>query len=100
MRTLNANPFRSVPDARLHRCRTQRDAQSFAAQRPGADPGYVYSQITPDRVTRLPHEFTLNSNFTVQVSNGALLGTEQLGVGGFNSVRGYGERAEMGTAEF
>jgi hemolysin activation/secretion protein len=60
--------------------------------RAGADAGYTYSQIQFGRTTRLPWNFTLSNQFTFQFSDSNLLPSEQLGVGGYNSVRGYDER--------
>lgn len=68
------------------------DKASYEAVRAGADDEYVYSRIRLSRVTRLPANFTLSNEFTLQFADGNLLPTEQLSVGGYDSVRGYDER--------
>jgi hemolysin activation/secretion protein len=59
---------------------------------------YVYDTITAQRVTRLPENFSLILRGTLQLSNGNLTPSEQLGFGGYDSVRGYDER-EVNTDE-
>ncbi|MEM1159010.1 MAG: ShlB/FhaC/HecB family hemolysin secretion/activation protein [Verrucomicrobiota bacterium] len=51
------------------------------------------------RLTRLPWDFSLFNEFTWQISNASLLSSEQLGFGGFNSIRGYDERELSNTDE-
>ena len=68
------------------------DIASYEAARAGADDEFFYTHLTLGRVTRLPGNFTLNNQFTLQLSNGNLLPTEQLAIGGYDSVRGYDER--------
>ncbi len=72
------------------------DEDSFLAARNDAQPDYAYLNITGERVTRLPWNFSWVSRGTVQVSDGNLLSSETLGVGGATSVRGYDEREVNG----
>lgn len=58
---------------------------------------YVYGIVDFDRVTRLPWDFTLNTRFKYQFSNANLLGSEQFGLGGYQTVRGYDEREANGA---
>jgi hemolysin activation/secretion protein len=65
---------------------------NYQAQRSRADPEYVYGNIEIGRVTRLPWQFTASNKMTFQWSEANLLVSEQLGLGGYASVRGYEER--------
>ncbi len=71
---------------------------AFDASHPGATSGYVYDTISLQRVTRLPEDFSLLLRGTLQFSNGNLTPSEQLGFGGYDTVRGYDER-EVNTDE-
>ena len=65
--------------------------QAFAADE------YVYGVIDFGRVTALPWDFTLANKFKYQFSNANLLGSEQFGLGGYQTVRGYDEREANGA---
>ncbi len=71
---------------------------AFEASHPGATSDYVYDDITLQRVTHLPEDFSLLLRGTLQFSNGNLTPSEQLGFGGYDTVRGYDER-EVNTDE-
>lgn len=58
-----------------------------------ANARYAYALAGIDRVTRLPWDLSWGVRFRAQVSSANLLPSEQLGYGGFASVRGYDERA-------
>lgn len=60
--------------------------------RQGADSNYTYTILSLNRVWRLPMDWTLRNRFEGQLSTDNLLSSEQLGLGGFNSVRGYDYR--------
>lgn len=71
----------------------------FAKVSPGSSADYYYGRATLERLTRLPAEFSLVGRVTGQVSSTNLLVSEQLGAGGYATVRGYDERvanAEQG----
>jgi hemolysin activation/secretion protein len=53
---------------------------------------YVYDALNLGRVTRLPGDFSLILRATLQFSDANLAPSEQLGFGGFDSIRGYDER--------
>jgi len=72
----------------------------YVQQRAGARADYVYGQFTLDRVTRLPFDFTWTLRGEVQVANASLLPSEQLGLGGYATVRGYDEREANGDEGF
>lgn len=68
----------------------------FSQARPGADPAYAYARFRLSRVTRLPKNFSLLLRGEAQLADGNLLATEQLGIGGYDTVRGYTEREANG----
>lgn len=61
----------------------------FAASRSLASADYIYSRFNFNRVTRLPKKFTWVAELQFQVSTNNLLGSEQFGIGGYQTVRGY-----------
>lgn len=78
------------------------DHQSIAdyrATRATADNEYTYMRLKFSRLTQLPWELTLSNEFNWQISNASLLSSEQLGFGGYSSIRGYDERELANTDE-
>jgi len=71
---------------------------AFNASHTGANSHYIYDTLSLQRLTRLPANFSLVLRATLQYSDGNLTPSEQLGFGGFDSVRGYDER-EVNTDE-
>jgi hemolysin activation/secretion protein len=69
---------------------------TFGVLRQNAKSKYLYGRLTAQRLTRLPFAWSWVLKGTVQVSDERLLPSEQLGVGGYSSVRGYEERLENG----
>jgi hemolysin activation/secretion protein len=65
---------------------------AFAAAHGMATSDYVYDTLTLARLTRLPEDWTLSLRGTLQFSSANLAPSEQLGFGGYDSVRGYDER--------
>jgi hemolysin activation/secretion protein len=57
-----------------------------------ATANYDYVNLTLTRLTRLPHEWSLFLRGLAQVSSANLTPSEQLGLGGYDTVRGYDER--------
>jgi hemolysin activation/secretion protein len=76
------------------------DDADYMATRAGARSNYAYGQFTLNRVTRLPFDFTWTVRGEVQESDANLLPSEQLGLGGYQTVRGYDERAVNGDNGF
>ncbi len=68
------------------------DEASFQIARAGADPTYLYGRLDLERMTKLPGNFTSVLKGTWQIADENLLPSEQLGFGGYSSVRGYEER--------
>jgi hemolysin activation/secretion protein len=71
---------------------------AFNTSHTGASSNYVYDTFTLQRVTKLPADFSLLLRGVLQFSNGNLTPSEQMGFGGYDSVRGYDER-EVNTDE-
>jgi len=72
----------------------------FAATRGGAQADYLYGQIALNRVTKLPWDFSWTLRTLYQQASGTLLPTEELGLGGYSTVRGYEEREINGDDGF
>jgi hemolysin activation/secretion protein len=70
--------------------------EAFSQSHSGASSDYVYGRLTLERITRLPWDFSLVLRGTGQAASGNLIASEQLGMGGFSSVRGYDEREVNG----
>jgi hemolysin activation/secretion protein len=76
------------------------DDNDYVQQRDGSRDNYVYGQLTLDRVTRLPYDFSWTLRGEVQMADANLLPSEQFGVGGYQTVRGYEEREANGDDGF
>lgn len=70
--------------------------ENFTKARAFAKAEYSYAKFRIERVTQLPFDFTWMVKGTYQIADTNLLGSEQLGIGGFNTVRGYEEREVNG----
>jgi hemolysin activation/secretion protein len=65
---------------------------AFSGVHGAATSGYVYNTLVAERLTKLPADWSLILRGTVQSSNSNLSPSEQLGLGGYDTVRGYDER--------
>lgn len=65
---------------------------NYHAARGGADPQYAYFNLSMERVWDLPGGAFLVNRLTGQWASHRLLGSEQLGLGGYATVRGFDER--------
>ncbi len=63
----------------------------YERARPGADSTYAYLNARFGHEHQLPWNLTWKLDVESQAATGNLIGSEQLGVGGFRSVRGYRE---------
>ena len=63
---------------------------------PNSSASYVYGKFNLNRTFVLPYKFTISGNFNGQLASTALMPTEQYGLGGYNTVRGYDERSANG----
>jgi hemolysin activation/secretion protein len=64
----------------------------YHALRQGAKNHWIYGKAMLDYVQRLPYDFNLNLHSLLQFAFDNLLPSEQLGIGGYDTVRGYDER--------
>jgi len=76
------------------------DDADYQTQRGGAKASYTYGQFTVNRVTRLPMDFSWTVRGELQKSDANLLPSEELGLGGYATVRGYEEREANGDDGF
>jgi hemolysin activation/secretion protein len=67
-------------------------SEEFESFRTGADPSYVYARAEGSWVAPVAEDWSWRIRATAQLASGALLPTEQLGLGGYSTVRGYAER--------
>lgn len=74
--------------------------QNYEDARVGADPEYAYARFHLERATRLPGDFTWLIRGQAQIADDNLLASEQLGLGGFDTIRGYTEREANGDEGF
>ncbi len=72
----------------------------FNEAREDAKTRYAYTRIGLERETTLDDGFSLVTRGTYQYSTHRLLRSEQLGVGGYTTVRGYAERAAVGDSGY
>ncbi|NUN93766.1 MAG: ShlB/FhaC/HecB family hemolysin secretion/activation protein [Verrucomicrobiae bacterium] len=75
---------------------SRNDDRHFALARNNALAEYRYGKVGIERVTRLPWDFSWMAKGSLQVAHRNLLASEQIGVGGSGSVRGYDEREANG----
>ena len=71
----------------------------YEAVRQGAGAEYIYTRLELERTTYLPEEFSLYNELAAQWSDKNLLPSEQLGFGGYYSIRGFDSRALVDTDE-
>ncbi len=71
----------------------------FAANN-ASSPNYQYAKFSVNRVTRLPYDCTFIAKAEYQWANQRLIGSEQLGMGGYDTVRGYDDREANGDEGF
>lgn len=69
---------------------------SFASQRAGSTADYAYARFNVQRDTKLGGGWLWTLKGLAQVSDGPLQGSEQFGIGGFGTVRGYDDREANG----
>ncbi len=69
------------------------NAAAFQTIRPGTSPDFVYNRLSYERMRNLPRAWQWIGRGTGQLSSERLLFSETLGLGGFDSVRGYDQRS-------
>ena len=75
---------------------TLNDQDTYSQIRANADPDYGYGKLNLKRGFVLPLNFSLTGAFNGQITTSNLMPTEQYGLGGYNTVRGYDERVANG----
>ena len=75
---------------------TLNDQDTYSQIRTNADPDYGYGKLNLKRGFVLPLNFSLTGAFNGQITTSNLMPTEQYGLGGYNTVRGYDERVANG----
>jgi hemolysin activation/secretion protein len=70
--------------------------QDFNQLRVGSKADYFYFRLNAERITRLPYNFSWVLRGLAQASNHRLNPSEELAIGGWNTVRGYDERVVSG----
>jgi hemolysin activation/secretion protein len=68
----------------------------FALKRADANQNFTDLRVGFNRTQTLPHDVQIYLNATAQISADALLSTEQLDIGGLDTVRGYLESEALG----
>ena len=68
----------------------------FMALRSGTSASYWYTRLNAERITRLPYDFSWIIRAQGQLADHKLLPSEELGLGGHATVRGYDERLVNG----
>lgn len=68
------------------------DPSDYEQARAGADPAYLYGYLNLERIWNLPEDFKFVNRVVGQLSTDRLLGNEQLGFGGYNTLRGFDQR--------
>jgi hemolysin activation/secretion protein len=71
-------------------------ATDFDNKRYAAVPGFSIARVTVSREQDLPRDVQLWGSVTGQISNQPLVSSEQLGIGGADTVRGYLEAEALG----
>ncbi|MCA9104472.1 MAG: ShlB/FhaC/HecB family hemolysin secretion/activation protein [Planctomycetales bacterium] len=75
-------------------------SSAFQTIRPLATANYFYARGFAERRIDLPHRLELVGRFTGQWAEGNLLPTEQIGLGGYNSVRSYDLYSVVGDSGY
>jgi len=69
---------------------------NFFGLRPGSKADYFYLRANAERVTRLPYNFSWIIRGWGQWASERLQPSEELALGGYNTIRGYNERVHLG----
>jgi hemolysin activation/secretion protein len=69
---------------------------NFSQLRADSKAQYFYGRLNVERITRLPYDFSWVLRGWGQVASERLLPSEELALGGFNTIRGYDERVVVG----
>ncbi len=67
-------------------------SEAFNTIRPGTSPDYIYGRLRMEESRYVGRNYQLLSRFTGQVTSERLLFSEMLGIGGYDSLRGFDQR--------
>jgi Hemolysin activation/secretion protein len=70
--------------------------EAYDNKRYEASDSFIYLRANADHTQTLPYDMALFTRFEGQISNGPLLSSEQLAVGGLDTVRGFLEAIVLG----
>lgn len=70
--------------------------REFNNRRQNTKPNFAYVRSEVKHLHKLPYDWTVQTRFLGQLSNGGLIAPEQFAVGGVDSVRGYLESSSLG----
>lgn len=65
---------------------------AFQSLRPGTSPDYIYARMTAEESALIGCDWNLTSRLTGQISSERLLFSETLGLGGYDTLRGFDQR--------
>ncbi len=74
--------------------------EAFEASRVGSSADYLYATLGIEHQRRLPEDWSLRLKGQGQVASGNLQASEQLGAGGYDTVRGFEQRVARGDEGF
>jgi len=79
---------------------TQANSTALFNEANASSSNYMYGHLTLNRVQKLPYDFSLILKGAYQMADARLLGSEQMGLGGYDTVRGYDEREANGDVGY
>jgi hemolysin activation/secretion protein len=94
---INANIYLYLSPGKMM---TYNNDYYFNIQRAGARADYVYVNLTFERITTLGHGFSWVLNSFGQATGNKLLPSEEITIGGFDTVRGYSQNKFIGDMGF
>lgn len=68
-------------------------SNAFQSIRPGTSPDYIYARLMAEQTSLITDNWILMRRFTGQVSSERLLFSETLGLGGYDTIRGFNQRS-------
>src|SRR6185312_846323 len=71
---------------------TRNNNDAFREARADSRANYTYGKLELNRSTKLPYDFLLVNLLTFQLADANLQASEQLGFGGYDTIRGYDTR--------
>ena len=74
----------------------QNSATSFTLGRPGSSPQYAYATAGFEHQHRLMQDWSMRAKLMGQIADGNLQASEQIGAGGYSTVRGFDQSVIRG----